>query len=255
MSRLAAVYMWDLMLGLGNRFLQVFALACIMGGTAMLAASPAPETLPLVLIQAILFFGSLLAMLVGWASGQQSRAEGAMLFAQPIGPGELLLGKLLGTGTWCLVLLVLFMAPAAVQAGIPGTLAALGALAVGLVLVSVLGGLLIGLLTSPVTGLLATLGVWILVIAGWEIVLYVLTETGWLVHTPTLFLVLLLINPAGIFRIGAMVGLEAVPFDTDELEVGRAIFENIWLTAFAVYALWLLALGALGRWAIPRQEF
>ena len=255
MSRFAAIYLWDLMQGLGNRFLQVFALACVLGGTALLAASPGRETLPLVLIQAVLFFGSLFATLAGWGSGQQARAEGPMLFAQPLGAGELLAGKLAGTGTWCLLLLVLFMGPAAAAAGLPGTIAALAALAVGLMLVCVLAGLIIGLLATPVTGLLAVLLAWAVAVAGWELALLVLSEAAWLEQSPGLFVALLLINPAGVFRVGAMLGLEAVPFDAAELETARFIFEHIWLTAAAVFALWLALLGVVGRWAVARQEF
>src|SRR5690606_26900822 len=109
LRRIATVYLWDLTQGLQNRFLQVFALFCVMGGSALLAASPGRETLPLILIQTILFFGSLFGCLVGWGSGQQARAQGAFFFAQPIGTGELIAGKLLGTGSWFLLILLLFI--------------------------------------------------------------------------------------------------------------------------------------------------
>lgn len=255
MSRIIAVYLWDLMQGLRNRLMQVFALACVAGGTALLAAAPGRETLPLLLIQALLFFGSLFGILIGWGSGQQSRNQGAFLFAQPVGAGELIVGKLLGTATWCLLLLTLFMAPAAVQAGLPGTVLALGALAMGLLLVCLVAGLFIGLVAAPVTGLLAVLLAWAVSVAGWELGLLLLSEVGWIERMPWLFVALLLVNPAGAFRIGAMVGLDVVPFDADELDTGGFVFAHIGWVATAIFALWLVLLFALAQWRVAREEF
>ncbi|MEX0741173.1 MAG: hypothetical protein WD079_00150, partial [Phycisphaeraceae bacterium] len=216
MSRVLAVYQWDLTQGLRNRFMQVFALACLMGGSALLAASPGPETLPLVLIQAMLFFGSLFAFLIGWGSGQQARSQAGFLFAQPLTSGELVTGKLLGTGTWCLLLLAIFMGPAVLRTGMAETVLALGALAAGFLLVCLLGGLAIGLLAAPVSGLLSVLIAWAVTVAGWELGLLVLSEAAWMQEMPGLFVTLLLANPAGAFRVAAMIGLEAVPFDASE---------------------------------------
>lgn len=255
MKRVAAVYLWDLTLGLRNRFMQVFALACVLGGTALLAAAPDHEALPLVLIQALLFFGSLFACLAGWGSGQQTRDQGAFLFAQPIGAGALVTGKLLGTGTWALALLLLFMGPAAVRAGMPGTLAMLGALAAGFLVVCLLAGLWIGLVASPVSGLLGVLLAWAVSVAGWEVGLLVLSDAAWLERMPGLFVTLLLVNPAGAFRVGAMVGLEAVPFDAAELETGRAVFERIGLVAGGIFVSWAAALFVGATWGVRREEF
>ncbi len=255
MNRLMAIFWWDLAQGLRNRFVHVFALACVMGGTARLAASPGKQTLPLVLIQAILFFGSLLAVLVGWGSGQQARAQGAFLFAQPLGQAELVAGKLLGTGCWCLLLLLLFIGPATVRSGMPATLLMLTAMAWGFLLVGVLTGILIGLCATPVSGLLAALLTWALAVAGWELGLLLLSGTTWMAQMPRLFLALLLANPAGAFRVGAMVGLDTVPFNADELETGRLVFTHIKLVAAGVFALWLAALFALTTWRVGRQTF
>lgn len=255
MSRITTLYLWDLTQGLQNRFLQVFALVCIMGGSALLAAAPGRETLPLILIQTILFFGSLFACLVGWGSGQQAREQGAFLFAQPIGAGELILGKLLGTGSWFLLILLLFMGPVALRAGMPGTLAALGMLSLGFLLVCVLAGLLIGLLARPVSGLLAVLLVWAVAVAGWELALLVISEMAWIQRMPGVFVTLLLVNPAGAFRVSALLGLQAVPFDADELETGRLVFQNIRLIAAAIFVLWLAVLFIVTRWRLGRQEY
>ena len=255
MSRLIALYLWDLMLGLRNRFMQVFAIACVMGGSALLAAAPGRETLPLVFIQALLFFGSLFAFLIGWGSGQQSRNQGAFLFAQPIGAGELLGGKLLGTGSWGVLLLALFMGPAAVRAGMLETMLPLAGLAIGFLLVCMLAGMAIGLAAAPVSGLLAVLLMWAVSVAGWELGLLVLSDAVWIERVPWLFVMLLLVNPAGAFRIGAMIGLDAVPFDADELETGRWVFGHIGLVATGVFALWIIVMFVATTWWVNREEF
>jgi hypothetical protein len=254
-SRIGAVYRWDLLLGLHNRFVQVVALACAAGGTMLAAASPGREILPLALFQALLFFGSLFGSLIGWSSGQRSRDQGAFLFAQPLGSLEIVAGKLLGTGTWCLLLLLLFLAPAAVGAATPATIFVLGGLALGFVLVYVLGGLLVGLIAAPVSGLLAVLLAWAVSVAGWELGLLTLGETSLMQGSPRLFVGLLLLNPAGAFRIATLIGLDAVPFDAAELETGRLVFENIVLFTAVLFGLWLAVLGAAATWRLDRQQF
>jgi hypothetical protein len=254
-SRVIAVCRWDLLQGLHNRFIQVFAVACVIGGSALLAAAPGPDTLPLILIQALLSVASLFGFLIGWGTGQQAREQGAFLFSQPVSAGELVLGKLLGTGTWCLVLLGLFIAPAAVQAGMPETILVLGSLATGYVLVCVLAGLVIGLIMAPVSGLLAVLLTWVSMVAGWELVLLLLSQAQWMQASPGVFVTLLLGNPAGTFRIAAMVGLEAVPFDTAEIETGRFLFEHIKTVAGGIFAAWLGIIHLGGAWLLGRQEF
>jgi hypothetical protein len=255
MHRFAAIYHWDLMQGLRNRFLQVFALVCAMGGTALLAAAPGPETLPLILIQTILFFGSLLAFLVGWSSGQQARMQGAFLFAQPLGAFEMVGGKLLGTGTWCAALLLLFLAPSLVRAQMPDTLLVLGILSMGYLLVCLLGGLLIGLTVSPISGLLLVLLIWVEVVAGWELGLLMLTQLTEIDRCPGAFIALLLSNPAGTFRVGSMIGLKTVPFDASELETGRFVFQHMKAVSIGIFALWSFLFFILAGWRTSRQEF
>ena len=255
MSRLFTVMEWDLMLGLRNRFMQVFAFAGIVGGVTLLAASPGPETLPLIMIQAILFFGSLFAFLIGWGSGQQARDQGAFLAAQPIGNAELVAGKVIGTGLWGIVLMILFLAPAVFQAGLAESILPLVGLPIGFLLVCMLGGMGIGLLAAPVTGLLAVLLAWGMIVAGWELGLLVLSQASWIESAAWLFVVLLLINPAGSYRIGAMIDLESVPFDTQGVETGRWVFEHISLVAMAVFAAWTVLLFVIITRRLDRQEY
>lgn len=255
MSRAAAVFLWELRQGLRNRFLQIFAVASVAGGIVLVAAAPGPEALPMLVLLVLLFFGSLFAILVGWASGQQARGQGAHLFAQPLMPREMLAGKLAGTGTWCLALALLVAAPPAAAGGPLDALVALSGLALGLLLVFVLAGLIIGLVADPVPGLLAALLAWAISVGGWEVGLAVLADAGWLQEAPGIFLGLLLSNPAGAFRVGAMVGLEAVPFDVEQLDAWRGLFRNIGLVAGAVFSAWLVALFGVGARALARQEF
>jgi hypothetical protein len=253
-KRTGAILLWDVQQGLHNRFMRIFALACVGGGAALLAAAPAREVLPMLLIQAILLVGSLLALLIGWGNGQQAQAQGPFLFAQPVSAGDLIGGQLLGTGAWCVGLLLLFMGPAVVRVGMPKTLAVLFGLGVGFVAVCVLAGLLIGLLAPPVSGLLGVLLVWVVAVAGWDIALLMLAQAVPMERTPGLFVALLLINPAGAFRVAAMVGLEAVPFDADELATGRVVFGHIELFAGAIFAGWLALLVAIGARLLDHQE-
>lgn len=243
------------MLGLRNRLMQIFAFASVAGGSALLFAAPARETLSLVLIQVLLFFGSLFAFLIGWGSGQQAREQGAFLFGQPIGRGELVVGKLLGTGSWGIVLLALFMGPAVVRTGMADNLLPLIGLPIGFLSVCMLAGLGIGLVAAPVSGLLAVLLAWVVSVAGWELGLLVLSEAVWIESVPWMFVGLLLANPAGAFRVGAMVSLDTVPFNADGLETGQWVFDHIALVGMGVFAAWIALLFAAIVWRINRQEF
>jgi hypothetical protein len=253
--RVGAVCRWDIRLGVKSRIVQILVPAWLAGGAVLVATAPDEATLPLILMQAVLFFGSLFGALIGWGSGQRAREQGAFLFAQPLDALEIVAGKLIGTGTWALLLLLLFFAPAALTAGMPTTILALAALAAGFMLVYVLGGLLIGLNASPVAGLLAVLLVWGISVAGWELGLLLLSDAWWMQQSPGPFLTLLLLNPAGAFRIAAFIGLDTVPLDAAEFETGRIVFEHIVLVTGGIFGLWLAALAALTTALLRRQQF
>jgi len=255
MRSLLLVAWWDLAQGLRNRFLAVFAVGCLFGGGAVLGAGLDAANLPLVLLQGILVFGTLLAALVGWSSGQHSRAQGALLMAQPLGPAALLLGKVAGNGIWLVALLLLFLAPVLVLGPGRSDAARLAVLGSAVLLVFMCIGIGIGLLMRPVAGLLAILGCWIAAIAGWELLLLALARGEWMRQQPGLFLALLLANPAGAFRIGALVGLETVPFHADELRVGRAFFLHPIAGAIAVCTAWCAIALLAARFVLARREW
>lgn len=255
MRRIATMMTWELRQGLASRFLRVFALACLAGGAALLAAAPGREVLPMILIQAILFFGSLFAMLIGWSSGQQTREQGAFFFALPMTASHRIAGQLAGASLWCIALLLLFMGPAAIRTGMPATLLTLACLSIGVILVCVVAGVLLGMIATPTSGLLAVLLTWAIAVAGWELALLLLSDFAWVRQTPALFITLLLLNPLGAFRLAALIGLDAVPFDAGELQTGRWIFQNIEIVAAAVFALWISVLFAIGSRIVDRQEF
>src|SRR5690606_29904938 len=111
-------------------------------------------------------------------------------------------------------------------------------LSLGFLLVCMLAGLGIGLLAAPVSGLLGVMMAWAMTVAGWELLLLLLGGSAWMQRMPGLFVGLLLANPAGAFRVAAMIGLDTVPFDAEGLETGRKVFANITLVAFGVFAVW-----------------
>lgn len=255
MSRAWAVALWDLQLGLQNRLLHVLAAAGLAAGFALWALAPDPDPVAMLLLQVLLFFGSLFALLMGWASGQQARGQGAFLFAQPVRGWELVLGKLLAVAVWCAGLLVLVTGPVAVGFGLLAPVASLAALAFGLLLVAAAAGLVIGIAARAAPGLLGALGAWAVAVAGWEVGLIFLADVPGIADVPAVFVGLLLLNPVGAFRVAAMVGLEAVPFDTEGLGVWGGVFDSIGAVAAGLFALWLLGLVLGGAWTVRRQEF
>lgn len=246
-----SVFLWDLQVGLRNRLLRAFGLATLLGGALLPLVVPGAEALPSVLVLVTLFFGPLFAVLVGWASGQQARAQGPLLFAQPVRPSGVVLGKWAAAGVWCAGLVLLGVAPGAARFGAFDTLVPLAALAVGLVLVFALAGLTVGLVAEPVAGLLAVLFVWGLAIAGWEIGLAWIADAGWLTGLPELFVVLVLANPAGAFRVGALVGLEIVPLELGGF--GGPLRHSVAVAAW-VFVAWAAGLYALAVRMLGRQE-
>lgn len=255
MSRASAVALWDLQLGLQNRLLHVLAVAGAVTGIALWALAPGPDPVPMLLLQVLLFFGSLFAVLVGWASGQQARHQGALLFAQPLRARELVAGKLAAMAVWCLALLVLVTGPAAVGFQLHGPILSLASLAFGLLLAAAAAGLLIGLAAEPVAGLLVALLAWAIAVAGWEVGLVFLTDIPLVDQLPGIFVALLLVNPVGAFRVAAMILLETVPFDTDGLGVWGGVFAHIGVAAAVVFVVWVVALLVVAAQTVRRQEF
>jgi len=246
---------WELRQSGRSRLLQGWTGIVVLGSGGLLAAFTEGPALLTALLLAILFFGSLAAFLFGWARGGEARDQGALLFAQPIGPGTLLAGKLLGAGVGCGGLLVVVLAPAALQGVEGGALALLWILGLAYLLIFALGGVLIGLMAERASGLLGGLLAWGGSVVGWEMGLALLTGWSPVAQVPGLFLILLLANPAGAFRVGSTVGLDVVPVEIEGLEAWGWLLGNAELAALAISGAWIAALLAFGVWAVGRLEF
>src|SRR5215831_16660744 len=67
-----------------NRYFQIFALLCVLGGGGTIVFSEETNSIAFLLLQIALYFVSLFALLTGVSSAQAERDEWQILFAQPV---------------------------------------------------------------------------------------------------------------------------------------------------------------------------
>ncbi len=240
-----AVVRRELRAALANRFVHLLAgLMLAIGCLPLLDGNPA-ESGPYFLLQAVLYLVPLFALLIGVGAVQADLEERPFLLTQPVPRFTLAWGKWLALAlplAFCAGLLLL---PWALGVGGVGRLRVLlaGAVAVGSVFLAL--GMACGLATSDrVKAHLGALALWVFLLAGVDLLALVALQAGYFREAPGLWLLLLMGNPLGAFRVGALFALGQVPLEMVALPpLGRwwLAHPQAWLalicTAWAAAAL------------------
>lgn len=225
-----------------NRFVHLLGIALLLAGLAPLAGDYAGAVAPFFLVQAVLYLVPLFALLIGVGSAQSDLEERPFLLSQPVKRSVILLGR--WAALWALMSLgcALLIAPALIGGGSPAALGFLGGSAVALAGVFLAVGIAFGLSTQDrVRAHLAVLCAWFALLAGGDLLALGLAQMGYLREAPTLWLLLLMINPMDAFRIGALFSLDTVP-----LEVANIPALARWWLAHPAFHLALLC----GGWTV-----
>jgi phosphotransferase system glucose/maltose/N-acetylglucosamine-specific IIC component len=239
MNALRAFTFRELRAALLNRFMQIFTVTALLTGLApLLNHATGGDLAPLFLLQPVLYLVPLFALLIGTGSAQGDLEERAFLFAQPGGRAALVFGKflalwlLLSTATLALVLPGM-LADTAVK-----PLALLWLHAVGTAGVFLAIGLACGFSTNDrVKAHLAALCLWLVFLAGFNLLALAGAHTPWMQGRPELWTSLLMLNPLDALRIGALFAVDRIPFDVSQ----AAPLVRWWL---ANLGLWFALLSA-----------
>jgi len=225
-----------------NRYFQIFALLCLLGGGGTIVFSEETNSMAFLLLQIALYFVSLFALLAGVSSAQAERDEWQVLFAQPVRRASFLIGKFVAYLTIFALLLLLLFLPG-VFAGSPhcltlywrtlllaGVFLAVG-LAAGFVARDRAQALIIGVST------------WLVLLCGMDLLALFAARWSNIQKFPDLWVSFLMLNPLDAFRIQALFALEQIPAEA----ANKTPLANWWI---AHSGWWFAALSAFWSAAV-----
>jgi Cu-processing system permease protein len=225
-----------------NRFLHVHLTLCaVVGVLPLFTLDAAERSAPAWVLQAVLYCLSLSSLLLGLSAAHGDADEFPVLFTQPVGRADWLMGKSVALASLLGPASALTVAPAALASGLTPSLVFVGAAAAGACLVMALLGLAVGCwVRDHVRGLLMALGIWFVLLFGVDLLLLALSGSLLVQQHPDLWVLPLMLNPLSALRVTMLFTLER----TAPPGVGTSPLIGWWL---AHGGLWLA--GMLSVWA------
>ncbi len=255
MRPLEAVTVRELHAAILNRYLQVFCVVALTGGVGAVLLPETGAGAPLFLLQIVLYFVSLFALIIGTSSARAESQEWPLLFAQPIPRPAFLLGKFIALTVMFAGLLALCFLPALFVRPADAKLLLLYGHALTLAATFIALGLSAGFLARD-RGQGLVLGVtgWLFLLFGLDLVALLLAHSSFLQRVPDLWAALLMLNPLDAFRIDALFAMERIPAEG----AGQSGLTSLWLAHsglwFVIISIaWMSALlgftaSRLNRW-------
>ncbi|MBE2204986.1 MAG: hypothetical protein IAE94_11680 [Chthoniobacterales bacterium] len=227
-----------------NPWLIVLAGLALLGG-ALITRITDSDSAGFLFLQAQLFLLPLFSVLMGCSSIHEDLEEMPVLFSQPLFRSAFLIGKWIALSAVLAVVTALASGFGAVH---EPALILLWANGLGLSGVFVALGLVLGLCRQDrVRGLMASLLAWLALVFGWDALAWVTVQGGLAERWPLAWVSLLFANPPVIFRVGALLALENVPFHVSSAEPVTAwLLGHAFLLTPAVCGLWIACTLAFG---------
>lgn len=247
-----AFFLRELHTAILSRTIHLFAVLAVLVGLGPLldeGGLGSSETIAWVVFQSTLYLVPLAALLIGVGSSQGEWEEWPLLMSQPVRKGARLAGKFFAL--WFVVgaAALLFVAPAILMRSGGEKLLFLWLHAAGAGGVFMAMGLAVGFSAADrVKAHMIALGVWLLFLAGGDLIALALARSGWAEESPRAWLALLMLNPLDALRISGLISLQKIPFDlASDLSFGRW-----WLAHpgrwFAMLSAGWIALGLAWSW-------
>lgn len=244
LAALAATFRRELAAQRLNRCLHAhLALAGVAGLLPLFTPDDAAGAAPLWSLQATLYGLSLSALVLGLSAAHGESEERELLFAQPVSRGAWLGGKTVALIALVAPAALLLVVPAAFAGGISRPLAATAAAAAGLSVTLSVIGLALGLwVRDHVRGLLLTIGVWLALVFGSDLLLLGIAGSPWIEGHPSAWVAALMANPLDAFRVTVLFVIEDaawVPDEPGRLAAWWLSHAGAWL--MALFAAWTVA--------------
>lgn len=195
-----------------NRYFQVFATLALLGGLSAATFAEGAEASAFFILQIVLYFVSLFALLVGVTAARAESEEWPQLFSQPVPRFAFVAGKF--CAFWAIfaaVLLPLFV-PALCIGAAPRQIAPLYAQSLGLA--ACFGSLGLGAgfaARDRVQGLVFGVGAWLTLLFGIDLIALFAAHWPAFQKLPGLWVAGLMLNPLDAFRIDALFSMEQIP--------------------------------------------
>lgn len=260
MNAVLAFLRRELHAALLNRVIVAFSVVALLAGLAPLFVEVTGDpsaTAAYILLQASLYLIPLVSLIVATGSAQSEAEEQPFLMCQPVRRGSRVLGKFLAL--WLVIALaaLLLFAPAALAGAVPGALLFLWLHALGAGGIFAALGLAVGFSTADrVKAHMIALAVWLVLLAGSDLLALALAQTETMQRLPDLWLALLMLNPLDALRIGSLLSLERIPFDAASAPaLGQWWLGNLGLWFTLLSAGWIGLSLWWSRFRLERSEF
>lgn len=207
------------------------------------------------LLQASLWIVPLFALLTGIDSAQAEEEERAFLGSQPVGGAHRVIGKFVGLALMLALVTGLLVLPATI-AGVAGLgVLWLHTLGIGAIFTSL--GLAVGFSTGDrIKAHMLGLGLWLLLLVGSDLLALATARSGWAAEHPDAWLGFLMTNPLDALRIGMVIRLERIPFESASLSpLGQWWVGNLGLWFVLLTAGWITLALAWAGFRLARREF
>lgn len=259
MNAFWVIFLRELHVAFLNRLVLVFCGVCLLVGGIPVWTDPGrdfSETALYALLQAGLYLIPLFAILIGVGSAQNEQEEHLLLMSQPMSRGTRVWGKFAALGVLVAGAVFLLVLPAAIAGCRLGALGFLWFHIAGVGGVFLALGLAVGFSgTDRVKAHMVGLSVWLILLAGWNVLALVAAQITMVQEWPQAWVSLLMVNPLDALRISAMFSLDKIPF-----EVGTApALAQWWLAHLSLWFVilcvgWIGAALAWSRWQIERSD-
>ncbi len=234
-----------------SRLLIGFAVVSVAVGLLPVGAGTgeAGERAPLYLLQITLYLVPLFGILIGTNAALGDLAEADLLLSQPFSAPVRLAAKC--TASFCVlgaVVCLLFL-PSLLVGGSRSIVSVIAASGLGVLAVFLFLGLCIGFrIHDPVKAHMVSLVAWLLLVFGLDLLSLGLLQLPWVRENPALWTVMLMANPLDALRIGALFGIQAVPFALESVppltrwwlshpHLWMALISLFWLAAGFSFAI------------------
>jgi ABC-type transport system involved in multi-copper enzyme maturation permease subunit len=237
-----------------NRYFQIFAGLCLLGGIGSILFSEETNSIAFLLLQVALYFVSLFALLAGVSSAQAEREEWHLLFAQPVWRAVYVVGKFAAYLLIFAGLLVLLFAPGAFAGAEHCLILYSRTLLLAAIFLAL--GLAAGFAAHDRSqALILGVAIWLVLLCGMDLIALFAARWSNIQKFPDLWVSFLMLNPLDAFRIQALFALEQIPAEAANktpLASWWIAHGGLWFSAISVF--WSVILVGLTSLRLSRWE-